>query len=69
MMELTYAKDAQFGLLDDDSPHLALDPLTQPDQRALFITSQDGEGVTLIGTLEELQNFAGRLDTWLQHVR
>ena len=61
MMELTYAKDASFGFLPEDSRHLALDPL-EPGDLALFITSQDGEGITIIGSLEELRTFAGRLE-------
>lgn len=65
MMELSYAKDVSFGFLPEDSRHLALDPL-EPGDKALFITSQDGEGITLIGAVSELQAFAGRLDTWLQ---
>ncbi len=60
-MELTYAKDARVGFLEDDSEHLAMDPLSQPGQKAMFITSQDGEGVTLIGTMAELRDFADRL--------
>lgn len=65
MMELSYARDASFGFLPEDSRHLALDPL-EPGDKALFITSQDGEGITLIGTREELLAFAVRLNRWLR---
>ena len=64
MMELTYAKDAGFGFLPEDSRHLALDPL-EPGQKALYIVSQDGEGLTLIGTPAELKDFAADLNSWL----
>ena len=64
MMELTYANDAEFGFLPEDSRHLVLDPL-EPGDKALFITSQDGEGVALIGTPAELKDFAIRLTTFL----
>jgi hypothetical protein len=64
-MELTFATDARFGFLEPDDNVLALDPL-QPGQEALFITSQDFEGVTLIGTPEELRGFAAALDGFLK---
>lgn len=65
MMELSYVRDASFGFLDQDSRHLALDPL-EPGQEALAITSPDGEGITLIGTPAELEDFAARLITFLR---
>ena len=60
MMELTYAKDARIGFLDRDSPHLELDPL-KPHQLALFVTSPDFEGITVIGTLGQLCDFSDHL--------
>ena len=57
MMELTYAKDARVGFLHEDHSALALDPL-KPGQLAMFITSQDFEGVTIIGTLGQLCDFS-----------
>lgn len=60
MMELTYAKDARVGFLEADSPHLALDPLKR-GQLAMYVTSQDFEGITLIGTLTQLCNFSDHM--------
>jgi hypothetical protein len=59
-MELTFAMHARVGFLEKDDNLLAMDPL-EPGQLAMFITSQDFEGVTLIGTLEELRSFSGHL--------
>lgn len=64
MMELTYASDAEYGFLAHNSKHLSMDPL-MPGERAMFITSHDGEGVTLIGSLAELRLFAARLNGFL----
>lgn len=61
MMELTHAEDARVGFLDPHDNILAEDPL-MPGEHALYVTSQDFEGVTLIGTLDELNDFVDRLN-------
>lgn len=60
MMELSPAEKARVGFLERDDNVLALDPL-KPGQEALFVTSQDFEGITLIGTREDLMDFGLRL--------
>lgn len=59
-VELTRAIDAQFGFLEADHPVLELDPL-EPGQKALSITSQDGYGVVIVGTPEELRGLVSRM--------
>jgi hypothetical protein len=58
--ELTRATDAQFGFLEPDHPVLEMDPL-EPGQKAMFITSQDGYGVVIVGTQEELRELVVRM--------
>jgi len=60
MMELSYANTTEIGFLERDSRHLQLDPL-KPSEEALFIATPDGEGITLIGTREDLMDFALKL--------
>lgn len=63
-MELTYATETRFGFLDVDDNALALDPL-QPGQAAFFVTSPDFEGITLIGTPEQLSHLANQMAGFL----
>jgi len=60
MMELSFAETTEVGFLERDSRHLQFDPL-EPAQEALFIATPDGEGITLIGTREDLMDFSLRL--------
>lgn len=58
-IELTMADDAQFEFADEDHDANSMGDLTELGKPCLLITSPDGEGVGIIGTLQEIREFVG----------
>lgn len=57
--EVCSADDAQFGFLEEDHDLLVSEPdLVGPGQKAFYVTTPDGEGTVIIGSLQALREFA-----------
>lgn len=58
-LEVSRADDAQFGFLEEDHDLLESEPdLVAAGEEAFYVTTPDGEGIVIIGTLQEIREFA-----------
>lgn len=63
-IELTMAGDAQFTLTAPDHEVNAFGDI-EPGQECMVITSMDGEGVGIIGSLQEIRDVAAQMVRYL----
>lgn len=57
-IELSKAYEAQFGFAEKDE-EIYVEGDVKPGEKCLYVTSMDGEGVGLVGTLQEIRDFVG----------